>query len=289
MFLIQQGIEHTLTLLTEADTPLRRPQWMDNNRLGRVDKASSKRKVSIFAFTGRIFECHRASRRGGGGEDVGDPVWGTGKGPLWPPMGGVIKAAMRHSERNRARQTITRDCFSSITFQQREVNVTVLPPCDCEAFIKAANCGKTGTAIKAVGGYKGGCCKPSGIEFVIGGITLQRYNEPSGYTCDAIRKSCQARSQPPGRWDTVIICEGYDLAASNTPAGIACGSRAMLTRYGYIAHLGTKALPAGKGIRNPTLAATTGIHRPPGLIASRIISNNHLVVRGIKILRHKGG
>src|SRR6266566_470413 len=284
MFLIQQGIEHTLTLLTEADTPLRRPQWMDNNRLGRVDKASSKRKVSIFAFTGRIFECHRASRRGGGGEDVGDPVWGTGKGPLWPPMGGVIKAAMRHSERNRARQTITRDCFSSITFQQREVNVTVLPPCDCEAFIKAANCGKTGTAIKAVGGYKGGCCKPSGIEFVIGGITLQRYNEPSRYAYNTLCKSRQARSQPCWRWDTVIIGEGYDLATSNTPTCIACGSRAMRTRYGYIGHCGTRiqTLPAGKGNRSPV--PTPGIHRPPGLIASRIISNNHLVLPSIKIL-----
>src|SRR6266567_5190035 len=233
MFLIQQSIEHTLTLLAEADAPLSRPQWMDNYSIRRVDKASSKR--------------------------------------------------------NRARQTITRDCLSSITFQQREVNVTVLPPRACEAFIKAANPGKTGAPIKAVGGHEPGCRKLSGIQFVIGGNTLQRYNEPSGYTCDAICKSCQARSQPPGRWDTVIICEGYDPAASNTPAGIACGRRAMLTCYGYIAHLGTRALPAGKGIRNPTLTATTGIHRPPGLIASRIISNNHLVVRGIKILRHKGG
>src|SRR5256714_6227074 len=231
MFLIQQSIEHTLTLLAEADTPLRRPQWMDNDSIGRVDKASSKR--------------------------------------------------------NRARQTITRDCLSSITFQQREVNVSVLPPCACEAFIKAANPGKTGAAIKAVGGYEPGCRKLSGIQFVIGGNTLQRYNEPSGYTCDAICKSCQARSQPTGRWDTVIICEGYDLAASNTPAGIACGSRAMLTHYGYIAHLGTRALPAGSGTRSPTLAATTGIQHPPGLIASRIISNDHLVVRGIKILRSK--
>src|SRR5207237_6171336 len=161
----------------------------------------------------------------------------------------------------------------SITFQQREVNVTVLPPRACEAFIKAANPDKTDAPIKAVGGYKGGCCKPSGVQFVIGGNTLQRYNEPSGYTCDTICKSCQARSQPPGRWDTVIICEGYDLAASNTPTGIACSSRAMLTRYGYIAHLGARTLPAGKGTRNPTLAATKVIHHPPGLIASRIISN----------------
>src|SRR5256714_452632 len=233
MFLIQQSIDHTLTLLAEADTPLRRPKWMDNDSIRRVDKASSKR--------------------------------------------------------NRARQTITRNCLSSITFQQREVNVTVLPPCACEAFIKAANPGKTGAPIKAVGSYKGGCCKPSGVQFVIGGNTLQRYNEPSGYTCDTICKSCQARSQPPGRWDTVIICEGYDLAASNTPAGIACGSRAMLTRYGYIAPLGTRAWPAGKGTRNPALTTTKGIKHPPGLIASRIISNNHLVVRGIKILRYKSG
>src|SRR2546421_2802976 len=233
MFLIQQSIEHTLTLLAEANAPLRGPQWMDNDSIRRVDKASRKR--------------------------------------------------------NRARNTITRDCLSSITFQQREVNVSVLPPRACEAFIKAANPGKTGAPIKAVGGYKGGCCKPSGIQFVIGGNALQRYNELSGYTCDAICKSCQTRSQPPGRWDTVIICEGYDLAASNTPAGIACGSRAMLTRYGYIAHLGSRALLAGKGTRNPTLAATTDIQHPPGLIASRIISNNHLVVRSIKILRQKSG
>src|SRR6266852_600614 len=123
MFLIQQSIEHALTLLAEADAPLRRPQWMDNDSIRRVDKASSKR--------------------------------------------------------NRARQTITRDCLSSITFQQRKVNVTVLPPCACEAFIKATNLGKASAAIKAVGGYKGGCCKPSGIQFVIGGNTLQRYNEPS--------------------------------------------------------------------------------------------------------------
>src|SRR2546430_4633818 len=224
MFLIQQSIEHTLTLLAEADTPLRRPQWMDNDSIGRVDKASSKR--------------------------------------------------------NRARQTSTRDCLSSITFQQREVNVTVLAPRACEAFIKAANPGKTGAAIKAVGGYKGGCCKPSGIQFVIGGNALQRYNDPSRYAHNVICKSCQARSQPPGRWDTVIICEGYELAASNPPAGIACGSRAMLTRYGYIAHLGTRALPAGRGTRNPALTATKGIQHPPGLIASHIISNNHLVVRG---------
>src|SRR6266568_464110 len=82
MFLIQQSIEHTLTLLAEADAPLSRPQRMDNDSIRRVDKASSKR--------------------------------------------------------NRARQTITRHCLSSITFQQREVNVTVLPPRACEAFIKAA-------------------------------------------------------------------------------------------------------------------------------------------------------
>src|SRR6266702_4739537 len=199
MFLIQQSIEHTLTLLAEADTPLRRPQWMDNDSIRRVDKASSKR--------------------------------------------------------NKARQTITRDCLSSITFQQREVNVTVLAPCACEAFIKAANPGKTGAAIKAVGGYKGGCCKPSGIQFVIGGNAVQRYNDPSGYTCDTICKSSQARSQQPRRWDTVIICEGYEIAASNTPPSIACGSRAVLTRYSYIAHRGTRAFPAGNGTRNPTLAA----------------------------------
>src|SRR5712691_4204695 len=233
MFLIQQSIEHTLALLAEADAPLSRPQWMDNDSIRRVDKASSKR--------------------------------------------------------NRAHQTITRDCLSSITFQQREVNVTVLPPRACEAFIKATNPGKTGAAIKAVGGYKGGCCKPSGIQFVIGGNALQRYNEPSRYAHNVICKSRQACSQPPRRWDTVIICEGYDLAASNTPTGIACGSRAVITRYSYIAHRGTRALFAGKGTRNPTLAATKGIHHPPGLIASRIISNNHLVVRGIKILRHKSG
>src|SRR6266496_215283 len=196
MFLIQQSIEHTLTLLAEADTPLRRPQWMDNDSIGRVDKASSKR--------------------------------------------------------NRARQTITRDCLSSITFQQREVNVTVLPPRACEAFIKAANPGKTGAAIKAVGGYEPGYRKLSGIQFVIGGNALQRYNDPSRYAHNVICKSCQARSQPPGRWDTVIICEGYDLAASNSPPSIACGSRAVLTRYSYIAHRGTRALPAGKGTRNPT-------------------------------------
>src|SRR5260370_21326363 len=141
MFLIEQRIEHALMLLAEADAPLSRPQWMDNDSIRRVDKASSKR--------------------------------------------------------NRARQTITRDCLSSITFQQREVNVTVLPPRACEAFITAANPGKPGAAIKAVRGYKGGCRKPSGVQFVIGGNALQRYNEPSGYTCDVICKSCQARSQPP--------------------------------------------------------------------------------------------
>src|SRR5437763_13014039 len=104
------------------------------------------------------------------------------------------------SKRNRARQTITRNCLSSITCQQREVNVTVLPPCACEAFIKAANPGKTGAAIKAVGSYKGGCCKPSGIQFVIGGNALQRYNNPSSYAHNVICKSCQACPQPPGRW-----------------------------------------------------------------------------------------
>src|SRR2546421_5453536 len=190
MFLIQQSIEHTLTLLAEANAPLRGPQWMDNDSIRRVDKASRKR--------------------------------------------------------NRARQTITRDCLSSITFQQREVNVTVLAPCACEAFIKAGNPGKTVAAIKAVSGYKGGCCKPSGIQFVIGGDALQRYNDPSRYAHNVICKSCQARSQPPGRWDTVIICEGYDLAASNTPPSIACGSRAVITRHSYIAHRGTRALLAGK-------------------------------------------
>src|SRR5438093_1516104 len=37
------------------------------------------------------------SRRGGRKADVGDPVWGTGKGPLWPPVEWKGLLSTRHS------------------------------------------------------------------------------------------------------------------------------------------------------------------------------------------------
>src|SRR5438270_11771748 len=98
MFLIQQSIEHTLTLLTEADTPWRGPQGMDNHSIRRVDKGLIKRQVSIPRY-----------RRGGGGADAG-------RGPLGSPgLGHAVRP--QRSPTRKVPRTITKARPYSITFQ----------------------------------------------------------------------------------------------------------------------------------------------------------------------------